>query len=184
MTCASAGTTFRSAAIFETVTNSSQTSPLCGTTSCTHPVDVPSDTVKLPCIYCGRKKTLRVRAGIWWKCPSCGKRNPGATMLGDLARQAISAGQLVVGKHSQKRRPAASAVDRAVPAAAQKVEAPPAATTIGRRGDRTRDVGAGARPATPKPKTVKAPPPVKPDDGAPSPSLGRRLLQVGRELLV
>ena len=154
---------------------------------------MPSDTVKLQCLYCGHRQTIRLGAGLWWRCKGkpgakCGKVNPGPTVVGDVMRSAISTGQIIVGKRARKHRPPAEGAAGAPASSPPRSPAPSSAgTTIGRRaGARPRDAGAGAKPAARvgTPKEVKAPPPAQPSESAPSPSLGRRLLHLAKEAIV
>src|SRR5260370_24412854 len=115
---------------------------------------VPSDSYRPICLFCGAKRTVRLGAGLWFRCKVCGKRNPGPSIVGDIVRNAIAAGQVVVGK---KVVPAAGARTAAGGSPASKAgPAPSAGTTVGRRAKATVPT-AKAPPAT-KPAPVGPPP--------------------------
>lgn len=155
---------------------------------------LPSDSLKLQCIYCGHRQTIRVRpgAGRSWTCKGkpgqkCGKVNPGPSVITEIVRHAISTGQLIVGKRAKKRRPPAGAP--ATASAGQTghdAAAPTAGTTVGRRATVSQKPPA-KKPATvvppPKPKPARAAtPPAKPSES--SRSLGSRVLGVLKEAIV
>lgn len=167
---------------------------------------MPSDSLKLECLYCGHKQTIRVGRGLWWTCKGkpgkpCGKRNPGPTIVGDIVRSALAAKEIVIGKRP-KRRPPEDAAGAPAPSPPRSPAPSSAGTTVGRRraagvaqtskeqpvSNRKVDGGAAASRATVGGPRKQAAATNGSSAGATTktetPSFGRRLLHVAKEALI
>lgn len=146
-----------------------------------------SDEVKLQCLFCPHKQTVRLRAGSWWTCKKCGKRNPGPSAVRDVLKPMIEAGHFVIGRRRRRNVvPGAGAKPVADKAAmTSAAAAPTAGTTVGRRKvRRTREpiTATSRKVAPPKPATPHPQPPAKPAES--SSSVGGRLLGLLKEAIV